>query len=199
MTARSDEDDRSGGCWPEPTTISPKPFSPRTGASRPGHRATHPGSRPSSRLVNGPSEIDAENRNAQAPGTAFRLGTMELALLTMLMRHVGQVVSYRDLLNEVWFRQPGHPVAETRSRPPSIACDRDWDRTVMPWYPAVRGSGYLMPVLSDDTPSTTARRRHRPSRCWAELGVVLDTSDHRHQHCLFLHRGSFAGSGLADS
>lgn len=102
VTARSDEDDRLTGLLAGADDYLTKPFSPRELALRAQAivRRTQ-GSRPSSRLVNGPLEIDAENRNAQLRGRTLRLGTMELALLTMLMRHVGQVVSYRDLLNEV--------------------------------------------------------------------------------------------------
>jgi two-component system KDP operon response regulator KdpE len=53
-------------------------------------------------LVLGPSTIDLEKRQASRDGAEVHLTPIEFRLLARLARHLGMVVTQRDLLTEVW-------------------------------------------------------------------------------------------------
>ena len=53
-------------------------------------------------LVAGPLEVDLEARQVRLEGREIRLTATEYALLAVLVRHAGKVVTHRMLLREVW-------------------------------------------------------------------------------------------------
>jgi two-component system KDP operon response regulator KdpE len=54
------------------------------------------------RLVMGEAVVDFERRTAQRAGTDVRLTPIEFRLLAALAKHLGMVVTHRQLLTEVW-------------------------------------------------------------------------------------------------
>lgn len=151
VTARNDEDDRLTGLLAGADDYLSKPFSPRELALRAQaivRRSQR--SRPTSRAINGPLEIDAQQRTARLRGRPLRLSGIEFGLLLVLIRHVGKVVTYRDLLSEVWFTaetQGGRDMIKTTVYRLRQRLGADGDDLVL----SVRGSGYLMPVFNDET------------------------------------------------
>lgn len=53
-------------------------------------------------LVHGPFRVDLDTHQATRAGVALDLTHRELEILACLLRHVGQVVTHRLLLEEVW-------------------------------------------------------------------------------------------------
>jgi two-component system KDP operon response regulator KdpE len=53
-------------------------------------------------LASGPFRIDLDTRQATRAGVPLDLTHRELEILACLLRHTGQVVAHRMLLEEVW-------------------------------------------------------------------------------------------------
>ncbi|GAA1391632.1 response regulator transcription factor [Luteococcus peritonei] len=147
LTARTTEDDRVKGLLAGADDYVTKPFSPRELAlraqaivRRTGHLRVGEGT-----VVNGPLVIETDRRRARVGEEVLRLTDVELRLLTALARRPGQVVGWSELLNEVWYtgeHAGGREMIKTtvyRLRQ-HLGPERDW-------ITAVRGAGYLMPLL----------------------------------------------------
>lgn len=105
LTAKGQEADRLTGLLAGADDYVTKPFSPRKLALRASAivRRTRSGRGEHDELTNGPLRIDPAQRVATLDGQVLRLSDVELRLLTALTRHVGDVVGWRELLNEVWY------------------------------------------------------------------------------------------------
>lgn len=146
LTARSEEDDRLRGLIAGADDYLTKPFSPRELALRAVAivRRTQGRRTAVTTLRNGPLVIDQVRRTVHLEGRALQLSETELRLLTVLALNVGEVVSWRTLLNEVWATS-------------EIAGGRDMIKTTVyrlrqqlgatgeQLIVTVRGAGYLMP------------------------------------------------------
>jgi two-component system KDP operon response regulator KdpE len=53
-------------------------------------------------LVLGPAQVDLQKRRAWRDGAEVRLTPIEFRLLAHLAKHLGMVVTHRQLLAEVW-------------------------------------------------------------------------------------------------
>ncbi len=63
----------------------------------------HASRSPSGQVLNlGPSRVDLEKRRAMRDGTDVHLTPIEFRLLACLAKHLGMVVTQRELLSEVW-------------------------------------------------------------------------------------------------
>ncbi|MBW3084283.1 Transcriptional regulatory protein WalR [Austwickia sp. TVS 96-490-7B] len=151
LTSRGTENDRVNGFLAGADDYVTKPFSPRELALRAQALVRRTRFRePCETIRNGPLTVDLTGRTASWQGRRLRLSDVEHRLLAVLARHAGSVVSWRDLLNEVWF------TGET-------AGGRDMIKTTVyrlrqhlgsageGLIVTARGSGYVMPRL-DDTP-----------------------------------------------
>lgn len=148
LTARTAEDHRIAGLLAGADDYVTKPFSPRELALRAQAvlRRTRP--RPTSELVcNGPLVIDPLSRQARIGTRILHLSDVEFRLLTALARRPGEVVSWHELLNEVW--HTGEHVGCRDMIKSTVYRLRNHLRENRDWVTAVRGTGYLMPVLPD--------------------------------------------------
>lgn len=148
LTARGTEKDRVEGFLAGADDYVTKPFSPREVALRAQAMLRRTRGAAPDVLRNGPLEVDTHARTSTWQGRRLRLSEVEQRLLTVLVRHAGSVVSWRDLLNEVWFTgatEGGRDMIKTtvyRLRQHLGPVGEDLIVTV-------RGSGYLMPRLDD--------------------------------------------------
>lgn len=151
LTAKGQEADRLTGLLAGADDYVTKPFSPRELALRASAivRRTRSGRGEHDELTNGPLRIDPAQRMATLDGRVLRLSDVELRLLTALTRHVGNVVGWRELLNEVWYTGEtggGRDMIKTTVyRLRQHLGDRAESLII-----AVRGVGYLMPRLPSD-------------------------------------------------
>ena len=149
LTARTTEDDRIKGLLAGADDYVTKPFSPRELALRAQAIVRRTGRARSEReaVVNGPLVIEMDRRRARVGDEVLRLTDVELRLLTALARRPGQVVEWSELLNEVWYT--GEHAGGREMIKTTVYRLRQHLGPGREWVSAVRGSGYLMPVLEE--------------------------------------------------
>jgi DNA-binding response OmpR family regulator len=102
LTARGDVEDRVAGLDLGADDYIPKPVSIDELAARLRARLRPRMDPTFTRLIVGELELDLIARRARHTGRIMELTGREFALLEMLMRHAGRVVSREDLLSNVW-------------------------------------------------------------------------------------------------
>ncbi|GAB47352.1 response regulator transcription factor [Mobilicoccus pelagius] len=152
LTAKGTENDRVDGFLAGADDYVTKPFSPRELALRAQALLRRTRSRAQTEaLRNGPLVVDVPARTATWEGRALRLSDVEQRLLTVLARHAGSVVTWRDLLNEVWFTAEtagGRDMIKTTVYRLRQHLGSGGERLIV----TVRGTGYLMPRLDEERP-----------------------------------------------
>lgn len=148
LTARTTEDHRVAGLLAGADDYVTKPFSPRELALRAQAivRRTRP-VREDDDIRNGPLQINATRRRAILDGRVLRLSDVEIRLLAALARRAGEVVTWSELLNEVWFT--GEHAGGRDMIKSTVYRLRHHLDDEREWITSVRGSGYLMPRMSD--------------------------------------------------
>ncbi|WP_313022486.1 response regulator transcription factor [Mobilicoccus sp.] len=151
LTAKGTENDRVDGFLAGADDYVTKPFSPRELALRAQALVRRTRARAPEVLRNGPLVIDVQARTTTWAGRTLRLSEVEQRLLTVLARRAGSVVTWRDLLNEVWFTEEtagGHDMIKTTVYRLRRHLGEEGERLVL----TVRGTGYLMPHLAEGHP-----------------------------------------------
>lgn len=145
LTAKNTTDDRIKGLLAGADDYLTKPFSPRELALRAQaiFRRTVPASDETT-LANGELTVDTALRAAFWRGRNLHLSDLELRLLTTLMRHKGEIVTWAVLLNDVWFTASGvgsKEMIKTTVYRLRHRLDGEGAALIL----TVRGEGYLMP------------------------------------------------------
>lgn len=145
LTARDAVPDRVAGLDAGADDYLVKPFALSELLARVraiGRRATAVSSEPSSLRVAG-LELDLRRREAIRDGRRIELTAREFALLELLMRHPGQVLTRTQLLDRVWsYDTPVESnVLETYIHYLRNKVDRGFDRQLIR---TVRGAGYSL-------------------------------------------------------
>lgn len=149
LTARGTEKDRINGFLAGADDYVTKPFSPRELALRAQALIRRTQARGTADvLTNGPLVIDIRERTTTWDGRRLRLSEVEQRLLTVFTRHAGSVVTWRDLLNEVWFTGEsagGRDMIKTTVYRLRQHLGPAGEQLII----TARGTGYLMPRLSN--------------------------------------------------
>lgn len=102
ITALGEEADRVRGLEAGADDYITKPFSPREFALRAQGLVRRWRGRRSGMVGNGPLVVDAQEHRVLLEGRVLDMSTTEARFLETLVRHLGEDVTYRQLLNEVW-------------------------------------------------------------------------------------------------
>ncbi|PHP53259.1 response regulator transcription factor [Actinomyces ruminis] len=150
LTAMRDEPDRIAGLEAGADDYVTKPFSPRELALRARAVTRRSGSGPDA-ITNGPLRVSTATGRVSWSGRNIPLPDTEARLLATMARRCDAVVTWQELLNEVWGTSDdsgGREMVRTtvyRLRRHLEAHDVPADVVV-----AVRGRGYRMPPLDRD-------------------------------------------------
>jgi two-component system OmpR family response regulator len=144
LTARRSVDDRVKGLQAGGDDYLTKPFALPELLARVQAliRRSH-GTPESPRLLVGDLVLDRLTRKVERQGRPIDLRPREFALLELLMRHPGQVVSKTMILSEVWGYSfdPGSNVVDVLVFRLREKLDRGFDR---PLLQTIRGVGYVL-------------------------------------------------------
>jgi two-component system, OmpR family, response regulator len=146
LTARRSIDERVAGLQRGGDDYLTKPFAfPELLARVEAllRRTHHNAAREMSLLQVGDLTLDRLTRRVERRGQALELRPREFAVLELLMRHAGQVVSKTMILSQVWgyHFDPGSNVVDVVVFRLRDKIDRGFDR---PLLHTVRGAGYVL-------------------------------------------------------
>ncbi len=144
LTARRSVDDRVKGLETGGDDYLTKPFAlPELLARVQALIRRSQGTPESPRLVVGDLVLDRHTRRVERNGRAIELRPREFALLELLMRHAGRVVSKTMILSEVWGYSfdPGSNVVDVLVFRVREKIDRGFDK---PLIQTMRGVGYVL-------------------------------------------------------
>ncbi|HLT84802.1 MAG TPA: response regulator transcription factor [Phototrophicaceae bacterium] len=155
LTARSEVDARVEGLEAGADDYVTKPFSPRELALRVEGilRRTARATEGRDVVANGPLTIDVRAREAVLGARRLSLPDAELGVLTSLTRRAGRVVTWRELLNEVWGTgapQGGRQMIKTTVYRLRAHLEKAGGDEARELVRTVRGVGYTMPELPPD-------------------------------------------------
>jgi len=150
LTARSEVEARVEGLEAGADDYVTKPFSPRELALRVEGilRRTARAATDRDVLTHGPLTIDLRAREAVLGSRRLPLPDAELGVLTCLARRAGRVVTWRELLNEVWGTgapQGGRQMIKTTVYRLRAHLEKAGGDDARELVRTVRGVGYTMP------------------------------------------------------
>ena len=158
ITALSDEPDRIRGLEAGADDYVTKPFSPRELTLRAQALVRRWRGQRAPVLTNGDLVIDTASHRVHLRGSALDITDTEVRFLEVMARNIGRVVTYRDLLSQVWGtedRSGGKDMIKTTAYRVRRALGEEGRRFIH----SVRGEGYTMPRLERSalggTPSTS--------------------------------------------
>ena len=144
LTARRSVDERVEGLQRGGDDYLTKPFAFPELLARVQALLRRAGGRPeSARLVVGDLVLDRLTRTVERAGRALDLRAREFAVLELLMRHAGHVVSKTMILSQVWGYSfdPGSNVVDVAIFRLREKVDKGFDT---PMIVTVRGAGYVL-------------------------------------------------------
>ena len=143
LSALHDEDHRVAGLNAGANDYLGKPFSTRELLARVRSLWHGRGHEPQTRLQVGDLEMDLLARTVKREGKKIDLQPREFRLLEYLMRHAGQTVTRKMLLENVWdyHFDPQTNVIDVHISRLRSKIDRDFSQTLLR---TVRGSGYRL-------------------------------------------------------
>ena len=146
ITALSEESDRIKGLESGADDYITKPFSPKEMTLRAQALLRRSKKDPNDVVSNGPLRIDRHDRKVYVDGVPVEVPSTERRFLDFLASHIGEPVSYRELLNSVWETQDSSGgkdmIKMTAYRLRGALGDRGGEL-----IQSVRSVGYTMPDL----------------------------------------------------
>ena len=155
ITALSDEPDRIRGLEAGADDYVTKPFSPRELTLRAQALVRRWHGRRSPALSNGDLMIDTASHRVYLHGSALDMSDTEVRFLEVLARNIGNVVTYADLLSQVWGTED-HSGGKDMIKTTAYRVRRSLGEGGRRYIHSVRGEGYTMPHLAESASGDTA-------------------------------------------
>jgi two-component system response regulator CpxR len=158
LTARGDEVDRIVGLEMGADDYLPKPFNPRELVARiraiqrrvePGRKREPESEGPAEKIVLGDVQLDPGSRTVLQDGRPVNLTLVEFALLEVLLRAAGRVMTREDLTREVLGRQLSRYDRSIDVHVSSLRRKLGHQVGEVERIRAVRGSGYIYALPPD--------------------------------------------------
>ena len=151
ITALSDEPDRIRGLEAGADDYVTKPFSPRELTLRAQALVRRWHGRHSPALSNGDLVIDTASHRVYLHGSVLDMSDTEVRFLEVLARNIGHVVTYADLLSQVWGTED-HSGGKDMIKTTAYRVRRSLGEEGRRYIHSVRGEGYTMPRLTESAP-----------------------------------------------
>ena len=132
-----------------------KPFSPRELTLRAQALVRRWHGRRSPALSNGDLMIDTASHRVYLHGSALDMSDTEVRFLEVLARNIGNVVTYADLLSQVWGTED-HSGGKDMIKTTAYRVRRSLGEGGRRYIHSVRGEGYTMPHLAESASGDTA-------------------------------------------
>jgi len=155
ITALSDEPDRIRGLEAGADDYVTKPFSPRELTLRAQALVRRWHGRHSPALSNGDLVIDTASHRVYLHGSVLDMSDTEVRFLEVLARNIGHVVTYADLLSQVWGTED-HSGGKDMIKTTAYRVRRSLGEAGRRYIHSVRGEGYTMPHLAESTSGDAA-------------------------------------------